>query len=213
MYEYHSVVIESLEKNIVTEGIITSFKNNYLVVLNDEITELSINDKVSINIFNKMHGCMNYEGFVKSIKDNTIDIDSLIFIQETQRRKHPRITTSISLNVNKIIKNSNEEIALSKPILMKAKNISIDGILLESFLDIPENVHFNINFPLDGKSIDLLTTTRRKYQENNMHYYGCSFDLMDIEQNEFLRKFIYQNYLHQIRHKNPNFSFYRNNKY
>ena len=31
---------------------------------------------------------------------------------------------------------------------MKARDISINGILLESTLDIPDDIHFNIDLPL-----------------------------------------------------------------
>lgn len=208
MYSYHSTTIESESGCKLCDGVVLSFASDQMTIHLAEIEKININDIILINIFTKTNGCIIYKGIAKIISGNNLTVDCVIFLEEKQRRKNHRMSISVPLHVTRIKKHNANPLELDKPILMKARDISINGILLESPLDIPDNIHFNINLPLQSMILNIVTDTVRKYQKNDLFYYGCTFILKNEDEHIFLRKFINDNYIYQVKNKNPNMKLY-----
>ena len=208
MYSYHSATVESDNGKKLSDGVIVSFTSDQMAIHLSNINEIKINDTLIINIFNKTNGCIIYKGIAKNISNNAIIVDCVIFMEEKQRRKNHRITISIPLHVKRINRDNESAFNLEKPILMKARDISINGILLESTLDIPHDIHFTIDLPLKNMTLNIVTDTVRKYVKDAKFYYGCTFTLKTEQELNFLRNFINDNYIYQIKNKNPQTKFY-----
>lgn len=210
MYSYQSATIESESGVKISDGVILSFACDQMTIHLDEIDNIKQNDIILINIFNRTNGYIIYKGIAKAFTNNTLTIDCVVFIKEIQRRKNHRMTISIPLHVNKINRDNQNCVNLDKPILMKARDISINGILLESPLDIPNDIHFTIELPLKNTILNIVTDTVRKYENNSLFYYGCTFTLKTEEELNFLRNFINDNYIYQVKNKNPKSRLYPN---
>ncbi|MFR2665957.1 MAG: PilZ domain-containing protein [Clostridium sp.] len=208
MYSYHSATVESDSGKKLSDGIIISFAFDQMSIHLNNTDEIKINETLIINIFTKTNGCIIYKGIAKALYNNALTIDCVIFIEEKQRRKNHRMTVSIPLRVKRINRGNKNTFNLQKPILMKARDISINGILLESTLDIPDDIHFNIDLPLKNMTLNIVTDTVRKYVKDNKFYYGCTFTLQTEEELNFLRNFINNNYIYQVKNKNPKIKLY-----
>lgn len=208
MYSYHSATVESDSGKKLSDGVIVSFAFDQISIHLNNTDEIKINETLIINIFTKTNGCIIYKGIAKALYNNTLTIDCVIFIEEKQRRKNHRMTVSIPLHVKRINRGNKNTFNLQKPILMKARDISINGILLESTLDIPDDIHFNIDLPLKNMTLNIVTDTVRKYVKDNKFYYGCTFTLQTEEELNFLRNFINNNYIYQVKNKNPKIKLY-----
>ncbi|MBW6411275.1 PilZ domain-containing protein [Clostridium weizhouense] len=194
MLKYSLVKITSIDDKTSTNGIVDKFRNNTLTMFADEKTELKFNEEIFINIFDKDDGISIYSGVICNIFENTITINNVKYLFSNNRRDSNRIIVNIPLQINKIRKKSKEAITLSKPILMTSKNLSINGILLESPLNIPKNINFFIELPIDNNFISIETFTKRKYEKNNLYYYGCEFNIHNDSNNSYLENFILKNY-------------------
>lgn len=192
--EYSSVKVTSMDEKIVNLGIVEKFQKHTLIVRIKEKTKLKVNEEVFINVFNKAQGVYLYSGVIKHIIENTIIINDIMFLLDKERRNNNRININIPLKVSKIKKLSEKTIELSKPIFMYGKNLSVGGILLECVLNIPDDVKFLIELPLDNNKIYIETVTKRKYEKNNLYYYGCEFTLVDLSQGNLLENYIIKNY-------------------
>ena len=181
MYSYHSATVESDSGNKLSDGVIVSFAFDQMSIHLNNTDKIKINETVIINIFTKTNGCIIYKGIAKALYNNALTIDCVIFMEEKQRRKNHRMIISIPLHVKHINRGSKNTFNLQKPILMKARDISINGILLESTLDIPDDVHFNIDLPLKNMTLNIVTDTVRKYVKDTKFYYGCTFTLQTEE--------------------------------
>lgn len=208
MYSYHSATVESDSGKKLSDGVIISFAFDQMSIHLNNTDEIKINETLIINIFTKTNGCIIYNGIAKALYNNALTIDCVIFIEEKQRRKNHRMTVSIPLHVKRINRGNKNTFNLQKPILMKARDISINGILLESTLDIPDDIHFNIDLPLKNMTLNIVTDTVRKYVKDNKFYYGCTFTLQTEEELNFLRNFINNNYIYQVKNKNPKIKLY-----
>ena len=208
MYSYHSATVESDSGKKLSDGIIISFACDQMSIHLNNTDKIKINETLIINIFTKTNGCIIYKGIAKALYNNALTIDCVIFIEEKQRRKNHRMTVSIPLHVKRINRGNKNTFNLQKPILMKARDISINGILLESTLDIPDDIHFNIDLPLKNMTLNIVTDTVRKYVKDNKFYYGCTFTLQTEEELNFLRNFINNNYIYQVKNKNPKIKLY-----
>lgn len=208
MYSYHSATVESDSGNKLSDGVIVSFACDQMSIHLNNTDKIKINETLIINIFTKTNGCIIYKGIAKALYNNALTIDCVIFIEEKQRRKNHRMTVSIPLHVKRINRGNKNTFNLQKPILMKARDISINGILLESTLDIPDDIHFNIDLPLNNMTLNIVTDTVRKYVKDNKFYYGCTFTLQTEEELNFLRNFINNNYIYQVKNKNPKIKLY-----
>lgn len=208
MYSYHSATVESDSGNKLSDGVIVSFAFDQMSIHLNNTDKIKINETLIINIFTKTNGCIIYKGIAKALYNNALTIDCVIFMEEKQRRKNHRMIISIPLHVKHINRGSKNTFNLQKPILMKARDISINGILLESTLDIPDDVHFNIDLPLKNMTLNIVTDTVRKYVKDNKFYYGCTFTLQTEEELNFLRNFINDNYIYQVKNKNPKIKLY-----
>ena len=163
MYSYHSATVESDSGKKLSDGVIVSFACDQMSIHLNNTDKIKINKTLIINIFTKTNGCIIYKGIAKALYNNALTIDCVIFIEEKQRRKNHRMTVSIPLHVKRINRGNKNTFNLQKPILMKARDISINGILLESTLDIPDDIHFNIDLPLKNMTLNIVTDTVRKY--------------------------------------------------
>lgn len=163
MYSYHSATVESDSGKKLSDGVIISFAFDQMSIHLNNTDEIKINETLIINIFTKTNGCIIYKGIAKALYNNALTIDCVIFIEEKQRRKNHRMTVNIPLHVKRINRGNKNTFNLQKPILMKARDISINGILLESTLDIPDDIHFNIDLPLKNMTLNIVTDTVRKY--------------------------------------------------
>ena len=208
MYSYHSATVESDSGKKLSDGVIISFAFDQMSIHLNNTDEIKINETLIINILTKTNGCIIYKGIAKALYNNALTIDCVIFIEEKQRRKNHRMTVSIPLHVKRINRGNKNTFNLQKPILMKARDISINGILLESTLDIPDDIHFNIDLPLKNITLNIVTDTVRKYVKDNKFYYGCTFTLQTEEELNFLRNFINNNYIYQVKNKNPKIKLY-----
>ena len=208
MYSYHSATVESDSGNKLSDGVIVSFACDQMSIHLNNTDKIKINETLIINIFTKTNGCIIYKGIAKALYNNALTIDCVIFIEEKQRRKNHRMTVSIPLHVKRINRGNKNTFNLQKPILMKARDISINGILLESTLDIPDDIHFNIDLPLKNMTLNIVTDTVRKYVKDNKFYYGCTFTLQTEEELNFLHNFINNNYIHQVKNRNPKIKLY-----
>lgn len=208
MYSYHSATVESDSGKKLSDGVIISFAFDQMSIHLNNTDEIKINETLIINIFTKTNGCIIYKGIAKALYNNALTIDCVIFIEEKQRRKNHRMTVSIPLHVKRINRGNKNTFNLQKPILMKARDISINGILLESTLDIADDIHFNIDLPLKNMTLNIVTDTVRKYVKDNKFYYGCTFTLQTEEELNFLRNFINNNYIYQVKNKNPKIKLY-----
>lgn len=208
MYSYHSATVESDSGNKLSDGVIVSFACDQMSIHLNNTDKIKINETLIIKIFTKTNGCIIYKGIAKALYNNALTIDCVIFIEEKQRRKNHRMTVSIPLHVKRINRGNKNTFNLQKPILMKARDISINGILLESTLDIPDDIHFNIDLPLKNMTLNIVTDTVRKYVKDNKFYYGCTFTLQTEEELNFLRNFINNNYIYQVKNKNPKIKLY-----
>ena len=208
MYSYHSATVESDSGKKLSDKVIISFAFDQMSIHLNNTDEIKINETLIINIFTKTNGCIIYKGIAKALYNNALTIDCVIFIEEKQRRKNHRMTVSIPLHVKRINRGNKNTFNLQKPILMKARDISINGILLESTLDIPDDIHFNIDLPLKNMNLNIVTDTVRKYVKDNKFYYGCTFTLQTEEELNFLRNFINNNYIYQVKNKNPKIKLY-----
>ncbi|NFR90996.1 PilZ domain-containing protein [Clostridium botulinum] len=192
--EYSSIKLTSIDNKIITMGIVEKFQKDTLIICANEKTELKIHEEVFINIFNNNQGISIYSGIINNILENTIVVKNILFLLDKERRNNNRIIVNMHLKVAKIRNVSEKVIELSKPIFMTSKNLSIRGILLECVLDIPKGVNFFIELPIEDKKIHIETITKRKYEKDNLYYYGCEFILKDAEQNNLLENFILKNY-------------------
>ena len=208
MYSYHSATVESDSGNKLSDGVIVSFAFDQMSIHLNNTDKIKINETLIINIFTKTNGCIIYKGIAKALYNNALTIDCVIFMEEKQRRKNHRMTVSIPLHVKRINRGNKNTFNLQKPILMKARDISINGILLESTLDIPDDIHFNIDLPLKNMTLNIVTDTVRKYVKDNKFYYGGTFTLQTEEELNFLRNFINNNYIYQVKNKNPKIKLY-----
>ena len=208
MYSYHSATVEFDSGKKLSDKVIISFAFDQMSIHLNNTDEIKINETLIINIFTKTNGCIIYKGIAKALYNNALTIDCVIFIEEKQRRKNHRMTVSIPLHVKRINRGNKNTFNLQKPILMKARDISINGILLESTLDIPDDIHFNIDLPLKNMTLNIVTDTVRKYVKDNKFYYGCTFTLQTEEELNFLRNFINNNYIYQVKNKNPKIKLY-----
>nr|WP_302647295.1 PilZ domain-containing protein [uncultured Clostridium sp.] len=208
MYSYHSATVESDSGNKLSDGVIVSFACDQMSIHLNNTDKIKINETLIIKIFTKTNGCIIYKGIAKALYNNALTIDCVIFIEEKQRRKNHRMTVSIPLHVKRINRGNKNTFNLQKPILMKARDISINGILLESTLDIPDDIHFNIDLPLKNMTLNIVTDTVRKYVKDNKFYYGCTFTLQTEEELNFLRNFINNNYIYQVKNRNPKIKLY-----
>ena len=208
MYSYHSATVESDSGNKLSDGVIVSFACDQMSIHLNNTDKIKINETLIINIFTKTNGCIIYKGIAKALYNNALTIDCVIFIEEKQRRKNHRMNVSIPLHVKRINRGNKNTFNLQKPILMKARDISINGILLESTLDIPDDIHFNIDLPLKNMTLNIVTDTVRKYVKDNKFYYGCTFTLQTEEELNFLHNFINNNYIHQVKNRNPKIKLY-----
>ena len=57
-------------------------------------------------------------------------------------------------------------------------------------------------------TLTIVTDTVRKYVKDNKFYYGCTFTLQTEEELNFLRNFINNNYIYQVKNKNPKIKLY-----
>ncbi|WP_242984767.1 PilZ domain-containing protein [Clostridium taeniosporum] len=204
--EYSSAKITSIDEKVTTIGIVKKLQKDNLIICANDKTELKVGEEIFINVFNKNQGIYLYNGIISNILQNTITINNVKYLLDKERRNNNRINVNIPLKVNKIRSISEKAIQLSKPIFMSGKNLSIRGILLECELDIPNDINFLMELPIENAKIYIETTTKRKYEKNNLYYYGCEFVLKDTTKNILLENYILKNYNTKF------FKYYPNNR-
>lgn len=192
--EYSVIKLTSTDDKILTTGIVKKIQKDTLIICANGKIKLKINQEVFINIVNKDKGIFIYNGVISDILENTIVVKNVIFLFDKERRNKNRIIVKIHLEVRQIRNVSEKVIELNKPIFMTSRNLSIKGILLECVLDIPKDINFLVELPIEDKKIYIEAITKRKYEKNNLYYYGCEFVIKDTEQNGLLEKFILKNY-------------------
>ncbi|MDR5587413.1 MULTISPECIES: PilZ domain-containing protein [Clostridium] len=192
--EYSLAKLTSIDEKIITMGIVQKFQKDTLIICANEKTKLKVGEEVFINIFNNNQGISIYNGIINNILKNTIVVKNIKFLLDKERRNNNRIIVNIPLKVAKIRNICENVMQLSKPIFMTSKNLSIRGILLECVLDIPEDINFFIELPIEDKKIYIETITKRKYEKDNLYYYGCEFILKNASENYLLENFILKNY-------------------
>lgn len=180
------------DESILSTGTVESFVKDEILVAVKEAEVLKLEKEAYINIFGDGNGICRYKGVIKNIQNNivTLNIKQLV---EYERRHKKRIIVKIPINISTIKMENEEIIHLDKPILMIGRNLSVEGLLLETKLNIPMEVRFLVRLPIDGNDICLETSTKRKYQKDNMYFYGCEFRLKDKDKERVLRKFISKN--------------------
>lgn len=194
LIEYSTIKLTSDDDKIVTTGIVKKFQKDMLIIYTNEEIKLKINEEVLINTVNKDKGIFIYNGVISDILENTIVVKNVTFLFNQERRNKNRIIVKIHLEVSKIGDVSEKVIKLNKPIFMTCRNLSIKGILLECALDIPKDINFFIELPIEDEKIYIQAITKRKYKKNNLYYYGCEFMIKDTAQNCLLEKFILKNF-------------------
>lgn len=192
--EYSAIKLTSADDKILITGIVKRFQKDMLIICANEKIKLKINEEVLINMFNKDKGIFIYNGVISDILKNTIVVKNVKFLFNEERRNKNRIIVKIHLEVSKIRNVTEKVIELNKPIFMTSRNLSIKGILLECVLDIPKEVSFFVELPIEDKKIYIEAITKRKYKKNSLYYYGCEFIIKDTAQNCLLEKFILKNY-------------------
>ena len=192
--EYCLASIKAISNNASLSGIIKKCYSDSLILLLDEEGDFKTNDFVEIKVKRKNKPMIIYEGMVSNIKDREVVIKNLRVLWIKENRSENRVLVKIPLGVTKIKDINGNIIDLSKPIHMEVKNLSTNGLLLESNLDIPENVCFLINMPIEDETMNIKTSTKRKYEEDGLYYYGCEFILEDEVNRNILDKFILKNY-------------------
>jgi c-di-GMP-binding flagellar brake protein YcgR len=203
LYEYYWVIIEDSLSNNVFQGIIQKFTAKQLVVLHKENITIPTGEKVQINLYNPSKGLIIYEAIVQHTLENKIVFDNIVFLRNRQRRSNGRIIVNIPLKISTIKKSSGEMLKLEKPIMMTGKNISGSGILLQCNLNIPDDVIFIVELPINDSLINITANITRKYKKNGLYYYGCHFYMLSEENKLVLKRFISQNQLQQAYYKKP----------
>lgn len=186
------------DNSVLTTGKVETFIKDYLVIKVKYSENININTEVYINIFHEGKGVFKYKGKIEGVENNLVSLKEVKQLVESERRSKKRIIVKIPLKVNTIKNKKDEVIELNKPILMVGRNLSIDGVLLESELDIPEEVSFVVYLPIEKSNVYLETITRRKYQKDNSFFYGCKFEIKDKNKNDLLKNFILKNYNNKI---------------
>lgn len=139
------------------------------------------------------------------------DYNSVTVELKIKQRQAKRVLLSYPTNIKSIIIARKKLLQLNNQFFMKAKDISLSGILLESPLDIPMSTNFIINLRIDNSYIILKTTTIRKYIKDNLYYYGCTFSLNSKEDQNLLLYFINKNHKNDIKTEASKISYYCNN--
>ena len=201
MHKYCLVKIEDIDTCNITSGILENFYNKTLVISTENCHSLSLNTQYFIHIISEESGISTYEATLNEISDNKLFFNSTIFLFSKERRDSNRVLVNISLKVFEVYVDNNV-FALSKPILMTAKNLSINGVLLQCSLDLPSTSIFILKFPINNKSINLTANCKRKFFKQSMYYYGCQFKLETEFDEMLLGKFILKNKLIQSKYKN-----------
>lgn len=186
------------DESILTTGTVETFIKDQLVITVKDSKVINLDTEVYINIFDEGKGIFRYKGIIKFVENSLVTLTNVKQLVEWERRHKKRIIVKIPLKVT-TIKNKNEEvIELNKPILMVGRNLSVDGVLLESKLDIPTDVRFLVYLPIEGTEVYLETITKRKYEKDNSFFYGCEFELKDKDKDLLLRNFILKNYNNKL---------------
>ncbi|MGL5152323.1 MAG: PilZ domain-containing protein [Clostridium sp.] len=194
MINYQTVVVSSINQKIKRNGVVTKNCGDGITIRCTKAKDFIIGEELIIKTMNREVGQSNYSGIIGGIIENSILIKNLRLIYSKQERKKVRVIVNFPLEVDKIKKEESGLISLKKPIFMVSKNISGEGILLESNLDIPMDVHFLVEIPLPNGTIKVETKTVRKYTGNNLNYYGCVFTMLSKENKEILDSFIIKNH-------------------
>lgn len=210
MYEYNTASIESGLGDRKIHGVVKSFFNDILSIQLSDECNFDLGETLTIRIYDKLNGYSIYSGIIKEYSNRVITLHCVVLDNTVQRRKSKRLLVSTPTNINKIMINKKKLLELDKTILMKAKDISSTGILLESPLDLPENINFLIDLTIENYTVKLNTTTMRKYKKNNLYYYGCTFSVENEIQHSILIKYINNRYINQIRNQSSNIPCYFN---
>ena len=116
---------------------------------------------------------------------------------DIQRREEIRVGAKAQVDV-KNVRYGGNNLALAKPFSMLVRNISTRGILLNSHLDMPKDMEFQLHLQMGRGSLNIMAIARavRKEQmegEEFRHSYGCTLKFGSSEDERMLRRFILGN--------------------
>lgn len=115
------------------------------------------------------------------------------------RRKETRIEIELSLPIKKISVGEDKVVSLNKILPVKTVDLSAGGILLQSFLDLPEYLKLYLTLPIDNDAIPCIADIVRKEKKQDEFYYGCKLTFPSEAEKYKVRKFVFKKQLQRIR--------------
>ncbi|MBO3446391.1 PilZ domain-containing protein [Clostridium sp. CCUG 7971] len=109
-------------------------------------------------------------------------------IEKNQRRKNYRLPIVLDLNYTLLPR---ERIEYSGNTL----DISIDGMLMETYENIYQTKNLKVKIDIDGKTHDIKSTIIKKRTNfrNSTYLYNLKFDKLSIKQKNEISRFIFDN--------------------
>lgn len=192
MFENDKVILLQECSRVFLKGYVMGFDDEVMIVRMVTSNRFPLNTYVNIFIYNRVKGEVIYKGKIDKINRNIIKLTDITAVKVNQRRSEARVDVSLELIVSKIWTGFDQCIELEKKIPMKTVNLSSSGVLLYSELDMPENVLFHLELPINDTVINCCAEVVRKEKKEDGYYYGCKLVMLEEAEQSKIREFVFK---------------------
>lgn len=189
---------ETLIINDAYSGQIIEQNKNGILIKTDYINEILTSKDIHFKIMREKDGITHYRGRPAKVNGDEIYIGQLTLLKKTQRRKEKRIPYFKEFCVNKLIIDGSIK-ELPQVIPFNSRDITGQGISLESKLRLPENFSFFLDFSFIRKYLSVQTTILRTEANGETYIYGCEFPYIAEYESDAIRQFLYKHQLDEIK--------------
>ena len=196
MFEGSNIAIAPDRQRIISKAVIDRFVDTTLSAKSSMfITDVARGTAVDCLIKNSYRGQIFLMAEVIEMAFSHVNLRNVRVVKEIQKRQEVRVDVRIPITIHRLIV-SGAYVSLNKPILMRVRNVSACGLLLNSDLEIPINVGFSFDLKLNSDIPPLTAvanpTRREKLNNKGGYNYGCNLTLMDSMCTSMIRKYTYK---------------------
>ncbi len=193
MFLYNKTTIFDNSANVLSAGTIESFNMNRITILCEKGSSIlvGIGQQVIVNIFDKFKGEIIYAGIIIEISDTRIIIENLEYIRGKQRREEVRVNVVMPIKIYEVFYN-NTLITLEKYIHGFIVNLSANGFLLSTTLDLPVGLRFLLSLNINNRTMPVIAHIIRKENNNNKFYYGTQLSTVNNDDKKVIRQHVLQ---------------------
>ncbi len=188
----NKVIISFKHSTEIVEGTIDHFSSKVLSFYssqNDVYDFLSDDQEIVVSVKHALKGELKYSGRVDQLQGKKVIINLLENIHKNQRRNEVRVNVSIPVEIYKI-DTLERLIELDKYISGTVKDLSANGLLLYTDINLAEQLKFYITIQLNEEQIEIVGEIVRKIEQKNAYQYGCKIHTLSNSEADIIRKFV-----------------------